>query len=270
MDCFGFIDESGNTKQERYFGIGLLLLRETGTLYDLISKRALNIHTISDLSRANRVDQLLTENKPEEVATIAKGGKRFELKFDRINFLNQGTYREIIKDYFTIHEAHFAAIIIDKQNPHYHPVSLIPGTWDTYMKYAGMLIAREAANLKCSGVCILADDLSKPGNIQTTFEQNLETKTKEALVKRGMSSLNFKCTRLESHASLLIQLVDVLLGCVTWDYKQAGGLVSNKLAEKRSGVVNELKMALNKKSICGSFTATSPSYFSVWEMDWRN
>lgn len=185
MDYFGFIDETGNAQQERFFGIGLLVIQEVGTLYDLIYKRAQHIKSVAYEVKRAKVDELTQEGNIEEMAKIAKGGKQFELKFDRINFTNREIYQAIIKDYFSIPHARFTALVIDKQNPKFKPVSLFPGTWDAYMTYAGMVIAREIVNVDGSGLCILADDITKPTQVKNTFEQELEQKVSRSLTKRG-------------------------------------------------------------------------------------
>ena len=77
----------------------------------------------------------------------------------------------------------------------------------------------------------------------------------------------FGVSRLESHSSLLLQVVDILLGCVMFDYKNQVGLISEKLAVKQEMVVERLREKLNTKSLAQNKTYHKPNYFSVWEFN---
>ena len=77
----------------------------------------------------------------------------------------------------------------------------------------------------------------------------------------------FGVSRLESHSSLLLQVVDILLGCVMYDFKKSAELISAKLSEKQEIVVNNLNEKFNSSTLAQNKTYHKPSYFSVWELN---
>lgn len=269
MHYFGFIDESGVNLQDRFFGIGLLIVQDTGTLSELIRKRYDQLRGIADNNKQLTINNWLQNGQINELAAMARRGKDFEMKFDRINSTNNTIYKALIDDYFTVADARFTALIIDKNDPAFNPVVTFPGTWEAYITYASMILARELSNLKPESLCALIDYISKPSNITTIFEEEVAGKTNQRLSRRGLGNINLQCTQMESHANLIIQIVDVLLGAVTFDYKLNNGLISPNLQARREVVSNAVKTNLEKTDLKGSFTKHVPSYFSVWEMQWR-
>lgn len=67
----------------------------------------------------------------------------------------------------------------------------------------------------------------------------------------------------------MLQLVDILLGAVLYDFKNAGGLISDKLRQRQGVFVEVIRDTFNRSTIAAHFTANKPSYFNVWKMKWK-
>lgn len=267
---FAFIDESGNLTSERYFGLGMLLVKNTGPLYDAIKPFHDRVRDLSKIQKEKTVSDLMLNQKYEDIAKIAKSNRRFELKFKYINFTNNSVYKDLVKNYFKFPDCRFSAIIIDREDPQFKPQDIFASPWFMYLSYSALLLANNINNLDHCNVCVLADELSRPKNFKKSFEEALEEKITLKLKKDGISRAIFNITRLESHSSLLLQLVDILLGCVLYDFKKQVNLISEKLEQRQDPVVSEMREILKRDSLASHFTVDKPSYFNVWKMQWKN
>ena len=266
---FAFIDESGNLKSEDFFGLGMLLVENVGELYDGIKIYYHKVKEISRLQKEKTIKDYLANKKYEDLAKIAASSQAFELKFKYVNFTNNSIYRDLIGQYFTHADCRFACAVIDRKDPKFQPEKLYANPWEMYLSYAATLIAGTMSNLPSCNICVLADDLTKPRTIKTTFENALTAKIQHKLKQDGINRNIFSVARLESHSSLMLQVVDILLGAVMFDFKKARGLISSKLLERQEPVVEKIQRLLKVKTLAGHFTVHKPSYFNVWPMKWK-
>ena len=266
---FAFIDESGNSTQERFFGLGLLLVDdEVGDFYDAIKPFYGKAYELARKNKLARISELEKQKDYTQIKEIAKSGKRFELKFTHINATNNTIYRTLIDKYLSFPSIRFCALVIDRQKKRsegkWEP-ALNP--WEVYIQQAAMLIANNIKNISPCQLCVLADDLTRPSDIKKSFERSLADAISFRLKKQNIANKIFGVNRLESHSSLLLQVVDTLLGCVMFDYKKKNGLISEKLALKQEVVVQDLREKLGVKSLAQNKTYHKPNYFSVWEFN---
>lgn len=266
---FAFIDESGNLASERYFGLGMLLVEQVGPLYDAIKPFYDKVRDLSKIQKEKTINDLTVNEKYEEIAAIARSSRRFELKFKYVNFTNNSVYRELAKEYFKFPDCRFSAVIIDRKDPNFKPQDVFASPWFMYISYSAILLASNINNLAHCSVCVLADDLSRPKSVEQTFEEALVEKIANRLRKDGIERKIFNIARLESHSSLMLQLVDILLGCIMYDFKKESGLIAEKLAQRQEPVVTEAREILKRKTLASHFTANKPSYFNVWKMKWK-
>ena len=249
---FVFIDEAGNSNQERFFGLGLLMVdEEVGDFYDSMRPFYDRIWEQSKLIKNNRIKLLREQGEIGQIAQIAGSNIKFELKFKFVNFSNNLIYKELITNYFKFPHARFAALVIDRQQLPVEP-------WHTYIDRASQLLAHMIPQTHPCHVCVLADDLSKPKNVNATFEQSLKEAINKKLNGARLGHSVFAVTRLESHASLMLQVVDVLLGAVMYEFKKQAGLIATKLAERQDIVADNLKTILKAESLTQSRTYQSP------------
>lgn len=266
---FAFIDESGNLASERYFGIGMLLVEDAGSLYDAIRPFYDKARDIAKVQKEKTVADCLQNGKYEDLAAIAKASRGFELKFKYVNFTNNAIYAELLRKYFTFPACRFSMIIVDRLDKDFRPKEIFANPWSMYLGYSALLLASNMNNLDACNVCVLADDLTKPKSIALTFENALHSKITQKLKQDGHDRSIFNVTRLESHASLMLQLVDILLGAVVYDFKKASGLIGEKLEQRQEVVVRAMRGTIGRSTLADHFTANRPSYFNVWKMKWK-
>lgn len=257
---FAFTDESGNSTQERFFGLGLLMLQNTGALYDSVKPYYERILANAKLIKNRRIKELIKNNNLFELEALSNSSVQFEMKFRNINFSNNLIYKALIAEYFNFKDSMFCCLVKDRNE-------IKSGTffdpWESYINDTAMLLANNIKKLSHCEICVLCDDLSKPANISDTFENRLMVAVNKKLIKIGISDCLFGVVILESHASLMIQLVDILLGCVMFDFKREVGLISQKQFERKNIVVAECRNIIGEKILSKNFTAYKPNYFSV-------
>jgi len=190
---FGFIDETGvlsHDPEQRFFAIGLLKCEDTTVFYE-------QMHILKTKAEA----KLDLERKQ-------KGGvgkaNFFEFKFASITKGSSHSYLDIIDDFFKFPQMQFSCIVIDKNVVSPNAFS---STWDAYIEYSKKLIA---INMKVNEkICIIADFTGKPKSSNKFYESQI----------RLLPNV-YNATVLESHASLYIQMVDILVGSVVYDFKR--------------------------------------------------
>ena len=259
---FAFTDESGNSTQERFFGLGLLMLQNTGALYDSVKPYYERTLTNAKLIKNKRIKELIKNSNMFELEALSNSSIQFEMKFKNINFSNNLIYKTLINEYFNFKDAMFCCLVKDRNEI---KSSALFDPWESYINDTAMLLANNIKKLSNSEICILCDDLSKPANISDTFENRLMVAVKKKLTKIGIIDNLFGVIRLESHASLMIQLVDILLGCVMFDFKLESGLISEKQFERKNIVVSECRKIIGEKTLSKNITTYKPNYFSVWK-----
>lgn len=264
---FVFADESGTLISDRYFGIGVLVLSEPEYLYTSVQKSFDKIRTLSKNQREKTITEYLQNNEYHKLSKYSSQQLPFELKFTNINSLNNSVYLELIRNYFTFPSAKFSAIIVDREDPNFNPSPKFSNTWDMYSGLFSTLIAGLLRNLNNSQICLLPDYLYVPNDYGETFEKTIKRKLKKRLQDEMYTKSIFNITRLESHSHLLIQLVDILLGSILYDFKISSGLIQPN--KRKEAVVDEIRKNINKSTLAGNYTVNSPSYFSIWKIKFK-
>lgn len=264
MNYFVFADESGNLISDRFFGIGILMIPNTEELYQFVESAYCKIRALAEEQREKTIQSYLEKGDLQKLSNFSKSAKNFELKFIYINFLNNQIYRKLLKDYFQILDVRFSAIIIDRLDPNYHPDNFFTNTWDMYSGFLATLLSSNLKNIPDCQLCLLPDYLNIPNLKGITFEGTIMNKLKKRLGDEICQKSIFNITRLESHSHLLIQLVDILLGCVIYDFKIQNAIISKK--PRKEPVVNVIRELMDKNNLAQNFTKNSPNYFSVWKI----
>lgn len=223
---FGFIDETGvltSNAGQRFFALGLLKIQDTATFYEQLA--------------------LIKEQ------AVNRFGKSFEFKFNQIKRTNYRYYYDLIDLYFQ-YPLLFCCLIFDKNNPDFDVGKYFSNTWDAYLGYSCLLVKKNMGFL--DKLCVIADYFGKPKSSSKYFENEMRR-------IRGV----YNACMIESHASLYIQITDILIGCIAYDFKIARQRTCNN--NYKILVCNFLKKKINRTSLVGSFTVNKPNYFSVWE-----
>ena len=234
-----FIDETGvlaNDRKQPIFALGMLKIEETSILY-------------SDLFKISQ-------------RAKSKINQKFEFKFNKITQGNKDLYIDLVDIFFDHNQAFFKCLIIDKDNSTVNPNNYFNDVWEAQISYTKLLLKHTIEGNE--RVAVIADYLSKPKSSTKYFEKEIQnTERKNTTIKE---SVVFNSCMLESHASLFIQLVDVLLGLVIYDCKLERGVIPG--TSGKTSVLNVLKNRLktlgNNKSLCRSINANTNPYFGVW------
>jgi Protein of unknown function (DUF3800) len=261
---FVFADESGTLLSERFFGIGILMIDRPYKLYDSILSCALEIRELSRKQREKTIIEHQNKNNLSALSKLSIKNDKFELKYTKINSQNNSIYKKIIRNYFNFFEAKFSVIIIDRDDPNFKPYNIFTSTWDMYSSFFSTLIIGNLKNMVKPQLCILPDYLNISKKYNESFEETILNKIKRKLSPELYYNSIFNICRLESHSNLLIQLVDILLGCVLYDFKLNEGLITPNI--RKGPVVDELRSILKRKTLYGNYTINNPSYFSVWKI----
>lgn len=194
LHSFGFLDETGllhTPTTDRLFGLGLLVCPNPRELH-----RAL---------------------------VTLKNKRRFhqEFKFTNLSSQNLRIYSELIDIFFGCTNNRFHCVIVDKQHK---PIVVKKAGHHTtaYNKIAAHLIANsiDRSHPRFSEyMTILADDVS------TSKDDKFEKTIREEVKRKQRRNALYGIARLESHAVTEIQVVDVLLGLVSYAYKIKLGIV---------------------------------------------
>ena len=232
---FGFIDETGvlyHDKDQRFFAIGLLKCEDTTALYEQIHILKTKVEAKLDLERKQKGD--LSKNN------------NFEFKFANITKGVGDYYLELVDAYFKFPQMRFSCVVIDKDivKP-----NVFPSAWDAYIEYSKKLIAVSVK--EDEQICIVADFMGRPKSSSKFYEPQIR-----------MLPHVYNATVLESHASLYIQMVDVLVGCVVFDFKRKRQ-PERKFDIVKAGVCDLLKKKLGIK---GSIESGERGDFRVIEL----
>ena len=80
----------------------------------------------------------------------------------------------------------------------------------------------------------------------------------------NMVSGVYNSCRVESGASLYIQMVDVLLGCIVYDFKIQNGMMIEDKENPKTKLLNYLKEKYKTDNFAKNQTIHKPNYLSVW------
>lgn len=234
-NLIGFIDETGVLQKDptqRFFGLGLLRLEQTAPLYERLT-----------LLKSNVVSGLTKLQRP------------FEFKFNDINKSTYGFHRELIDLYFSFPDAAFTAFVIDKQSPGFRMEKFYGNIWEAYIGYSRLVVHKNVGPK--DRIMVIADYLTKP---------RASTEYYEIEVARGKGKGRnpvYNACMLESHASLFIQLVDVLVGAVVFDFRMRSQPDSHVNHFKRE-LVELVRSKLGVDSLAGRLETKKPNQFKVW------
>lgn len=224
---FGFVDESGvlsNDPTQPFFALGLLLIEDT-------SEMTVQLNAL----KGRVIDAYPAAKKDFEFKNVTRDYRPY--------------YEELI-DIALAHPIKVCIFILDKTDPKIDVSKHFKTTWDAYIGYSKLLILN---NVKSPDSCIVvADQITKPAAHPKWIEREL----------RNLARVN-NAMMLESYASMFIQVVDVLAGCVVYTFRKKKHPRYAKDKVKRK-LTKYLATKLGRTSLDSGFTVSSPINFSVW------
>jgi hypothetical protein len=257
---FIFMDESGNNTQDRFFVLGILMVRadEVAELFNFLETISSKIKQRSRENMNKRIDDEYKAGNVAKILDSAKSPHVFEMKFKTINKENEDLYIHVLRKYFSLPNVRFCTLVFDKKdgNIRFKPDAM--SHWQRYLNNAAMLIENNIKSFQNTEFVILADQITQPTN-EEDYENALAHKIRERLAKKDGDPQNvWGVLRLESDASQFLQLVDIFTGAVRHDFTK-----SEK--KRKEAFMNEFRHQLGISSkIQDDLTVRSPNYFSVW------
>jgi hypothetical protein len=267
MNNFYFIDSSGIINQDRFFGIGLLIVKaeNVGKMVHELCRNYQKALAMVKSKKDKVLGDLISAGKQDEVIKILQTSRRFEMKFDNLKPSVASYYEVMIDQFFSEASNRFSVMIIDKLDPSFN-VKYVGDVWDAYTNCTATLIVKEMAILKKKRMCAIVDEITKPSSKPLPLENTI-LKAVDIMLKKYNIDTNdvFGAISVESHSNILMQLADVLLGAVMYDYKKKNGLTSKNVQRKKEIVVNKIRKQLGVADMSHDFSFQKPVSFSVIE-----
>jgi len=225
---------------------------ESGTPYGEVNQPhfALGLLQVSD---AEGLHEALHQIWYQQRGQVAQP-REFEFKFASITKDRVEGHKAVIDAVLGRPDVRITVLVIDRTDPKVAPSEMFGSTWNAYLTYLELLL-NKAVFERDPGLTavILPDYLSRPKMNQKTISACLEKYKQVAAV-----------VPLESHASLMIQAIDVITGCVLHSYRAAKGLPIGK-ANYKAEVSSHLASRVKSKDLAKSQTKHGlPAYFSIW------
>ena len=267
--CPVFIDEtgvlSGSPQDQPVFGIGALVIPDTKSITDSLYRLHFNFSKERMTERRRIYNNISSRSTPPtsaEVARLLQSTRHHEYKFTKIRKTNVQQYIDLVNLYFSFQQPQFFAVMMDRLAPTYSLARWHNDAWSAYAHITRDLLQRQLDR----DVFAILDFQGKPNNSVVHLEDVLCS-----------SSMVKGCLRANSDISVYLQLVDVLLGCVQFDWRDAMQHYTshNRIAVAKRDVVNVVKSRLGlrpeERILPPGVSLRSwrtPSLFTVSRGDW--
>ena len=263
---FAFIDESGILDESKnvqpFFAVGFLKILDTSIISEKLTQKHYDYFSIQKEKRKQFLQDLRDNPKmftAEDLNLLLVSTRHYEYKFTNITFTTLERYKSFLDTAWEF-PLHFCALIIDKTDPLFNS-TIYKNYWRAYIKYAKLLCEKNCANEE--SLCVIADYMNKPRGEVMYFE-------------RELNSLQVVFNTLRSHSETftLLQICDLMLWAVVFQWRQKNGFVkdSNRAKAKKDFIdhlVNKLVIPSNKRSeypLAQAITCNRPIYLSVWPL----
>lgn len=174
-----------------------------------------------------------------------------EIKFNKISRKNIKFILKTLESVFTTPGLKFSFFVINKDNVDFQ-TQFKNDPWLAYEIFAEKLLIGNISHREI--VVVLADYVTTPPNVK--FEVNVKHAVNNHFKRLAVAGV----CRIDSKGTNLIQIVDLMLGTVVYDYKVIHKLVSGD--KHKMKLLSELKRKLKIKSFVGGFR---DSMFNVHE-----
>lgn len=263
---FAFIDESGVLDESKnvqpYFAVGFLKILDTGAITEKLMQRHYDYFSSQKEKRKNLLQDLRVNPRvlnDGDLNALLVSTRHYEYKFTNITHTTLERYKEFLDTAFEF-PWHFCALVIDKTDPNFDS-TIYKNYWSAYIQYSKLLCKKNCG--EDDNVCVVADYMNRPKDTDTHFESELSALTNV-----------FNALRAHSETFALLQMCDLLLGSVVFQWRQKNKFVGNSnRAKAKSAFVrhltNKLVIPPNKRSehlLAQSITCHNPVYFSVWPL----
>jgi hypothetical protein len=214
-EYFCFLDETGllNRKEDRFFALGIIKCRSPQNLYLKIKKLKDRVHFYD------------------------------EIKWNKVGKKNYPVMKQIIKSFIETRGFYFDCVILDKRNMDFK-THFQENFWNVYEYFTRLLIKGNIG--KEERICLLADYYPCPD--KTNFELNIKKKINKDFSRAAV----FGVCRIDSKGSEILQITDLIMGAILYEFKIKEGLIS-KPSKYKQNLLKYLKGVSQVKSFYPEF-----------------
>lgn len=226
--CPAFIDETGilgdSAKKQPTYGVGVLVVPEPPSVTDQFYR--LHFNFLSDRATARK--DLIKDIRAralsltmDEFNLLQRDTRHHEYKFSEVTKGNVDQYIALLRLYFTHPGFEFHGLLADRHDPRFNLGVWEGDLWRAYLDFVAELVRRRVVR----DVFAIVDLQGAPVAAHEELEDRL----------CGLPHLK-GCLRASSETSVFLQMVDVLLGCLQFDWNDAHGRYgdgSGRAAAKR-------------------------------------
>ncbi|GEM_PF-4374388 len=266
--CPAFVDETGvltaMLKEQPLYGVGLLVVPDPRLVTDSFYRAHFNF--VADrTTRRNAIRQaILAEDRKltiPELDRLMWATRHHEYKFSEVTQSNLQQYIDLMNIYFSFPQMEFHGLLVDRLDPEFSLDYWRREPWSAYLWLGQQLLKRRLSRK----VFAVVDLQGKP-------------KSADQYVEDALCALPnvVGCLRATSDMSIYLQIVDILLGCIQFDWKDHHkyyGATSRRADAKRE-LTAFIKAKMNMKRHEPILTdtvnfrkRTNPSTFTAWR--WR-
>lgn len=263
--CPVFIDEtgilSGSTRAQPVYGIGALVVPDTREITDKFYRLHFNFVSATRMERGELRRDIQVRGKHltlVEIDRLMWSTRHHEYKFSEVTRSNLQQYIDLVDLYFSFHDLEFHSLIVNRLDEEFSLEEWGYDKWKAYADFTRQLLDRSLTR----DVFAIVDLQEKPEKSPDYIED----------VLCSVGSVK-GCLRATSDMSVYLQLVDVLLGCVQFDWKDQRGFYAgaSKRAQVKRDLVNYVKSRLGIELKAPFVSDEQPfnkwgtlSSFSVW------
>lgn len=268
--CPAFIDETGIltglVREQPVYGVGVLIVPDPRAITDSLYRLHFNFGADRMAARQDiRRGIRSSGERPtlREVDHLMHSTRHHEYKFTEVTRFNLQQYVDLVNLYFSYPDLQFHSLLLNRSDPAYSLSKWGGDEWSAYAHLTRELLERRIDR----DVFAIVDLQDKPDKSPVYLEDTL---CSVGTVKG--------CLRATSDMSIYLQLVDVLLGCVQFDWKDLNGYYSaeSRRAKEKRELVNFVKSRLGigpGESLLpdgeSSREWAEPSLFTVYRGEWN-
>lgn len=262
---FVFIDESGVLDESKniqpFFAVGLLKMFDTSLITEELSQKHYDYYSLQKENRKKMIHGLKDNPKiltQQDLNLLLLSTRHYEHKFTKITFTTLERYKSFIDTAFKF-PLYFCVLVIDKNDPNFDRL-IYKNYWEAYISYSKLLCKY---NCKIDNLCVIADYMNRPSKSDIYFESEINSLSRV-----------FNTIRAHSETFILLQLTDLLLGSVVFQWRQKNGYVKNSNRAKAkikfvNHLISKFTIPVEKQArypLAQHITISSPFYFNVWPL----
>lgn len=211
-----FIDETGvlrgSLARNPVYGIGLLVVSDPAGLTDSLYQLHFSFKAERSDQRRQLRRSLIREGRSpsaDELDRLFWSTRHHEYRFSELHGHNLQEYVDLLNLFFTFRDVEFHALLLDRTRPGFN---LAPWGFDEWAAYVALTCELMERSLTRDVFAIL-DMQEQPKSASFRMEDRICAVPHVA-----------GCLRATSEMSVFLQIVDVLLGCVQFDWRDQRGL----------------------------------------------